>query len=171
MVNRSAIRAGKTKQQYELERYERRERVLTLTRNGLTYREIAEELGISKDTVSRDLEVALREFIRPAAEEIKNLFILRAEWLFRHAAAGLIRTTQPIATDESAAQGWHRQALQAMERGAKLEGVDAPRKLEITEITDDMLLRELARYEAEFAAAEARGELTGPPIEDAELED
>jgi hypothetical protein len=125
---------------------ERREKILIFVRNGLSYREIAPLVGVSFQQVAKDFQAALAEIIRPAAENVRTLMIIRAEWIWERAADVVIDTTNM----DQRLRALDRCSV-ALERLAKLNGVDAPMRTDVV-LTNDMIKAEIAELEAKLAS-------------------
>lgn len=93
---------------------------LKLRSNGLTYREIAELLGVDPSTAYRRVKRALSSVVAEAVEEHRSLELLRLDSL--HAALW----SKALEGNLSAVKG----ILSIMERRSKLLGLDAPQKQE-----------------------------------------
>ena len=105
----------------------RRHMALRLRQQGKSYREIASELGISRATAHKYVTATL-ELLNQKAEgeaaELRRLEFLRLDSLFEvvytKAAKGDLRAVD--------------RCLRVMERRAKLAGLDAPERSEVTDI-------------------------------------
>ena len=129
---------------------ERQQKVLSKVRLGMTYQDIASELGISPATVCRDFQAALRDVITPASDEVMKLHQLRAEWIYLKAA----QIADTTGNEDRCLRALDRCSV-ALERLAKLQGVDAALKVDITHLTLDEVDRLIAEAEAELARSDA----------------
>jgi hypothetical protein len=102
---------------------ERRIRALDLRREGYTYRQIGDSLGVSHVTSYKDVQKAMGELAKvetERAEAIRRIELQRLDGMWRGLWDG--------ATSGDPAS--IRAALGVMERRAKLLGLDAPSKTE-----------------------------------------
>jgi len=99
---------------------ERRRRVVEMASLGMTAQKVADELGCSPQTVERDL-AAIRQRIRPESIAGHDATILNRA--IEMASAQYL--SNPTRNNMAA-------LLAAMERRAKLLGIDAPRRADIT---------------------------------------
>jgi transcriptional regulator with XRE-family HTH domain len=150
-------------------RAERMKRVSQLNLDGWTQQEIAEELGLNRSVISRDLSR------------------LRAEWAVEHKALHnehVERELVVLARDEKDvrrrlaklegsrenhkhAKGWHEVLLKIHERRAKLLGLDAPTKIEQktdATITDRRSTLERLGPEAQRLATELSTAIYAPRL-------
>jgi hypothetical protein len=127
---------------------ERRAKVLIFVRNGLSYRDIAPLVGVSFQQVAKDFQAALAQIVRPAAEEVRTLMIMRAEWVWERAADAVVNTTNM----DQRLRALDRCSV-ALERLAKLEGVDTPARPQGT-LTNEMIKAEIAGLETRLASGE-----------------
>lgn len=109
-----------------LQAVERRLLVLEARKAGYSYQQIADQLGISKGTVCKDLTRVLAEYHARTAEEVERLRALETERLDH-----MLRGIWPRAT--SGHLGAIERALKIMERRAKLLGLDGPIKIAPTD--------------------------------------
>jgi len=104
------------------ETQERRRRALTLRRDGLSYDAIARKMGVSVSVAHAYVHDAIRDIPAPEAEATRTIELERLDRL----QAGLwARATKG---DPKAVGA----VLRVMDRRAKLLGLDAPQKTEIT---------------------------------------
>ena len=99
--------------------------VLELRRKGYTVRQIAAQLGISKSTVQNRLDAAIAELVEPAAREVRLLELERLD-------AWQARLEGKLDDGEDPAKVVPI-ALKVQERRAKLLGLDAPERAEVTQ--------------------------------------
>lgn len=129
----------------------RREQVATLRLQHLTQEQIADRLGVSMATVSRDLQAVRDEWAERrtqryedwVAEEIAKLDAMEKTWL---PAALNGRELNANAV---------RQVLAIMDRRARMLGLDKPQTHEMTVISQDAVDAEIRRLEAELADHDA----------------
>lgn len=137
-----------------LEVEERRAEALELRVAGYSYRAIAERLGCSVSTAHGLVDAALREVPAPGVERLRQVqgeqidLVIRSLW--PHVLKGSARHAEVL--------------IRALERQAKLLGLDAPQERIVEVLTADLLERALKDLEADIARM---GEL--PPWDDAEL--
>lgn len=153
----------------ELARVERRGQVLRLRNAGVTYAKIAEQLGISTDTVARDITKGLREILHEPAEEMLGS---------QRSMLSDIRRANYVAMlggDLKAAS----MILRTMEHEAKLFGLYAPTRVNVDVSDEDFaltaarLMQEMGVTPPEAIAAAleqpVEAEVAGPPTLDAEV--
>lgn len=125
---------------------ERREEAVRLRRNGLTYAQIGDQLGISKQTAFDDINAMLKKF---GAEDVPELRALENERLTAVVAHAMTVLTGDYQIPERApetvkeAADWLRRdnderskaghlLVKTSERIAKLNGLDAPVTAHVT---------------------------------------
>ena len=128
---------------------ERRRTALIAARQGFSYRDIGRQLGISHEQARKDVEAALRETSRPPADAVRKLHVMRTEWVYQKAATIAHNST----SDDRTLRALDR-CLQALERLAKLDGVDAPSRAELTILSLDAIEAEIAQLEAKLGTGE-----------------
>lgn len=122
-----------------IERQAREERAVELRVKGLSYQAIAREMGVSKFAVYKDVERAIDKLNRKLPEDTDKLRRIESERL------DLLQVALwPEAVTGNIKAG--EQVLKLMERRAKLWGLDAPAKQEIT--STDMQIRVILRANA-----------------------
>lgn len=107
----------------------RARRVAELYAEGRSQRDVAEALGISQPTVSRDLKLAVGDDRRAAQEAIGRLREregLRLEQLESKATDALSQ-----ARTERSRIGWFREIVRVLERRSRLLGLDAAERTEL----------------------------------------
>jgi len=105
----------------KLSKEDRRDKVMKMTLAGESTRAIAEVLGVSHSTISRDLKARL-EAISKGSKEVERLRALQGARIHTLMA---VQWSQATEGDET--QGPTRMILQLMERQSKLLGLDAPK--------------------------------------------
>lgn len=121
----------------------RRQRVATMRLAHLSQREIAEQLGVSLGTVNQDLRAIRDEWLERrvsaydewVAEELAKLDRIE-KIFFPKILAGDLGATDRV--------------FSAMDRRARLLGLDKPQEHRHTVITQDMIHAEIERLEAEI---------------------
>ena len=141
--------ARKLSTQRQAELAERRVQVFEAVKMGYSYRQIGERLGISHTQVGRDFDATIKEIVQPPAEAVRKLHVVRAEWMWKKAAQ--IAETSP--NDDRVLRALDR-CNTALERLAKLQGVDAPTRTEVALIPLEAIEAEIAELEAKLAAGE-----------------
>lgn len=111
---------GSSAKQLEIE--ERRRKVLPLYLAHVSQNEIGRQLGVSQQTVSTDVK-AIRKEYRCEREDIFDREVLSLDQMERDCAVEWQRTK---------AAEWLKIRLSCKERRAKLLGLDAPTKQEVT---------------------------------------
>lgn len=117
----------------------RRMEVARLMKNGMTYREIARELGVSLRTVWKDGQKVIERWRKEAVSEIDEHFILD----MRRLDDALVAISANVRAGDFGAVD---RLVKILERRAKMLGYDAPEqhsfnmKNEITEMTDEQLI-------------------------------
>jgi hypothetical protein len=129
---------AKATPQEQLAIAERREKVLNLVKMGHNYRAIARELGVSHGTVGTDFHAAMAESLRPAAENLRDLYRERDELLWQKASHIMVTTTNEDRCLRAIDRG-----IAAMERLARHDGTDAPSQIRVEKVTEDIVDREL----------------------------
>ena len=99
-----------------LESVERQDRALELRKQGITYKHIAAEVGVSIQHAGRMVESALRRVLREPAEAVRKLEAERLDAMFTNAYM------RAVAGDHGSIYA----VLNIMGRRAKLLGLDAP---------------------------------------------
>lgn len=145
-------------------------RALELRRRNLTYRQIADQLGMG--SVSRAYEAvqrSLMDAVVESAEEVRKVELDRLDELGRvawrvlhnrhvHIGRGGDPTKdadgEPVLDDGPTLQAIDR-LLKISERRAKLQGLDAPVQLQV--VTTDQLDQEIALLEQKLAANDSPG--------------
>ena len=104
---------------------ERRAQALELRKRGMSYRQIGQELGVSRNTAHRYVTEELDELraeTRASAEQLRDLELERLDQY-------LARLQPKIEDGDEKAIAT---ALRVQERRAKLTGLDAPQRSEVT---------------------------------------
>lgn len=112
---------------------ERGEQALQLRKEGLTYTEIAEKLGLTPSGVSGAIKAAMDRITREPAEEVLKLELARLDELYKHArlrALGLVRQRQKGVSVMGQLDAIDS-CLKIMQRRARLLGLDSPDKTEL----------------------------------------
>lgn len=116
---------------------ERRHKAIELRKLGLSFQKIADQMGISQSGAHKMVTSALQELNEKAAEgaaEVRRLELERLdEWM--------LRIAQEIKNGR--ALGAIDRGLRIMSRRAKLLGLDAPTKMELSEVSD-VLFQDIA---------------------------
>jgi predicted transcriptional regulator len=138
-----------THSQKSANRAERAARAFALRKAGLSYRDIAEELGVSHQLVYRDVQASIKQFLDEAREHHAQIMAIEAARLddlqrvmWEQAAMGDRRAIETV--------------LKIMERRAKLLGLDTPVATkqvnvtltpdELATMSDDELRRMLEQF-------------------------
>jgi hypothetical protein len=141
---------------------ERDAKALELRKDGLTYTQIAERLGISRSTAHKHVTRGLHRTRQEPADELRRLEAERLNQLWAEAMAVLRRRHvmvqsgkivkgddgQPITDDGPVLQATAT-LLRVMERRARLLGLDAPAKHEV--LTLDAIDAEIRRLEEQLS--------------------
>lgn len=144
-----------------LEGAERDAEACRLKSRGLSYRQIAAQLGLADHSnARRAVERALAETVAEPAAEVRQLMLMEIGYLKQHALAVLERQHvtvnrgeviyhggKPLLDDGPVLQAINTY-LHVLKREADLCGVDAPKRLEV--ITLDAIDAEIARLTAEL---------------------
>jgi len=104
---------------------ERRAQALELRKRGMSYRQIGQELGVSRNTAHKYVTAELDELraeTRASAEQLRDLELERLDQY-------LARLQPKIDDGDEKAIAT---ALRVQERRAKLTGLDAPQRTEVT---------------------------------------
>jgi hypothetical protein len=143
---------------------ERDAKALELRKDGLTYTQIAERLGISRSTAHKHVTRGLHRTRQEPADELRRLEAERLNQLWAEAMAVLRRRHvlvqsgkvvkdddgQPITDDGPLLQATTT-LLRVMERRARLLGLDAPARHEV--LTLDVIDAEIRRLEEQLTQA------------------
>ena len=141
---------------------ERDAKALELRKDGLTYTQIAERLGISRSTAHKHVTRGLHRTRQEPAEELRRLEAERLNQLWAEAMAVLRRRHllvqsgkvvkgddgQPITDDGPVLQATTT-LLRVMERRARLFGLDAPARHEV--LTLDAINAEIRQLEEQLS--------------------
>ena len=123
----------------------RRLKALDLRLAGASYRQIGAQLGVSHTQASKDVKAMLREMATEPAAEVRQQELTRLDKLmlahWPTAIRGDIRATTMV--------------LQIMDRRARLLGLDAPQRIDITGWIRQMAEREGLDPDAAVADANA----------------
>jgi len=131
-------------------RAERAARAFALRKSGMSYRDIALELGVAHSLVHRDVQAAIKQFLDEAREHHTQIMAIEAARLddlqrvmWEQAAMGDRRAVDTV--------------LKIMERRAKLLGLDTPVATkavnvtltpdELSQMSDDELQRLIRQFE------------------------
>jgi Ni,Fe-hydrogenase III large subunit len=107
----------------EVKAYERQKEALSLRLVGLSYDAIAERLGFANRSGSfRAVQAALKKTLQEPADELRTLELERLDSML----------LPLMAQAKKGNQGAVDRVLRIMERRAKLLGLDAPTKQEVT---------------------------------------
>ena len=107
----------------EVKAYERQKEALSLRLVGLSYDAIAERLGFAnRSGAFRAVQAALKKTLQEPADELRTLELERLDSML----------LPMMAQAKKGNQGAVDRVLRIMERRAKLLGLDAPTKQEIT---------------------------------------
>jgi hypothetical protein len=140
-----------TKPEKLIEMADRRYQVLLLARQGKTYEQIGQALNVSRETARTDLDAALKDRVRPVADGVRKIHIMRSEWVWEQAADSVVRANAG-GNEDRKLRALDRCSV-ALERLAKLDGVDAPQRSEVV-LTNDTIKAEIAEIEARLASGE-----------------
>lgn len=118
----------------ELAVQQRRKQSLTLRLSGMTYAEIAENLGVSNYTAWQDVNQALADIPKSEADQLREEEVGRLDRMQRAvwdaALAGDLQAMQTV--------------LKIVDRRAKLLGLDAPQQVELSGDADlDAVVRKI----------------------------
>lgn len=111
----------------DLQRADRRAECMRLRNRGMTYTAIGEKLGISVDTVSRDIQRGLKAILREPAEDM----VATQRSIVRDIRAAMY--PYMLAGDEKAAD----RILKSLDHEAKLFGLYAPERVSINGGNED----------------------------------
>lgn len=126
-----------------LETAERDAEACRLRSRGLSYAQIAAELGISRTQAYEGVQRALREIVSEPAEELRHLELLRLDEMYRAALAvlegrhyvvdkgGVVMMDGVPVEDDGPRLAAIDRLLKIQERRAKLLGLDTPVKQEV----------------------------------------
>ncbi len=121
------------------QREERLTRLLNLRRGGATFRQIQEALGYgSLGHVHRDFELIMKRTVRELPDHVRLLELDRLDTLVR---VYMPMLTSPDTTPEQKIRAGDG-LLRVMDRRAKMLGLDAPQKFDITTYLREFAARE-----------------------------
>lgn len=127
---------GKKSEARQINIEERRQQALDYRKAGYSYRDIGARLDVSHEQVRRDIEAALAALVddtKDSAGQLRQLELERLDMLTK-ALEPMAKVGNPGAVNSF---------LRVMERRAKLLGLDAPVKqdisVDVTKLTDDEL--------------------------------
>jgi len=127
---------GKKSEARQINIEERRQQALDFRKAGYSYRDIGARLEVSHEQARRDVEAALAALVadtKDSAEQLRQLELERLDML--------TKALEPMAAVGN--PGAVNSFLRVMERRAKLLGLDAPVKqdisVDVTKLTDDEL--------------------------------
>lgn len=121
----SRSRVGRGFHKDSPQRADRARKAYEMTLAGRTQDEIAKELGVSHQTINKDLKYWIAQTVMPLAEDAKKMQLDRLELLWRAAY------TKAQSGDVPAMNA----ALKVLERQAKLLGLDIT-KVEFSQVND-----------------------------------
>jgi Homeodomain-like domain len=149
---------------------DREAQALELRRNGASYPQIAERLGISVSTAWAAVNRVLKRTAQEAAGDVRKLELERLDQL-QIAALTVLRRTHPVVqagkvvytgggdgqpavplVDDGPTLAAIRALLDIQQRRARLLGLDAPTKVEAKVLTMDVMDARVQELEAELAA-------------------
>ena len=156
---------------------DREAQALELRRNGASYPQIADRLGISVSTAWEAVHRVLDRTAQEAAGDVRKLELERLDQL-QIAALAVLRRTHPVVQagkivysgsgdaaqpliDDGPTLAAIRTLLDIQQRRARLLGLDAPTKVEAKVLTMDVMDARVQELEAELAALDA----TIPPTD------
>lgn len=124
------------------------EQCFQLKLKGLSIRAIAAKTGIPRSTVQNRLDTAYAELVLPLAEESRLLELERLNGWLAKLEQSMDSGEDPVRVVPV--------ALQVSARRAKLQGLDAPQKLEqtVNDTTPDVRVAALVRAAQEASAAD-----------------
>jgi hypothetical protein len=155
-----APRQRKQPEQTE-ETLEMQARALRMRQAGLTYAQIAREVGYRhKSTAQRAVMRALKSEVAEAADQLRRLEATRLDTMFAAIWPRMLRG-ELLAIDRG---------LRIMERRAVMLGTDAPIRIQQHVISEELILEALEAVEAQAASLEEAG-WSGDNTEDAEVVD
>lgn len=117
-----------------IETAERTKQVMDLRRAGASFDTISAQLGISKSTAHTAVKRGMKQMLKPAADELRQLEADRldalqlANWRDAMGAIDTATGTKPTREERMAAG---RFVLSVMDRRAKLLGLDQPQELRL----------------------------------------
>lgn len=120
--------------QRRIEAVEKQKKALDLRKAGATYGAIAKQLGYANDSgAEHAVKAALKATVQDAADSVRELELERLDAL-------LLNMWSQV---QKGNQGAVDRVLRIMERRAKLLGLDAPTKSQVTieKMTDDELIK------------------------------
>lgn len=108
---------------------EKQRQALELRKAGATYDAIARQLGYAgPSSVKKAIDTALARTLKPVADEYRHIHILRLEGMLL-ALQPAIRAGDPVSI---------RSAIRVLERESRLLGLDAPIRVDIHRIVEDV---------------------------------
>lgn len=167
-----------TQAERQAQRDARRVRVMRMFNSGMTRTAIADRVGVSAGTVTRDIEHMLREYLAVPTEQYVARQLSQIEDLRRAVYANALQGDLDA----------FDRAVRLMDREAKLLGLDAPSRAVVHVSNEDFaataatLMREMGMEPPEDVAATARRRIdpagepaandgVDPVIVDADLEE
>lgn len=135
----------------EIKALERANQCLKLREGGLTFAEIAREVGYANvSTAKRGYDMACRERDRneESIDDVRKLEVARLNGLWRPMYVAALRGDR-LAADR---------CLKIMERRAALLGLDAPIRVQQVTITQEQFIEAIERMEQETRALESQGD-------------
>lgn len=153
------------------ETLDREGRAVELRRNGATYPQIAERLGISVGAAHGAVKRALDRHVAEAAPDVRKLELDRLDHL--HVQALLVLQREHVVVsggkpvldvngrpmrDDGPTLAAIRTILIIQERRARLLGLDAPTKVDVKVLTIDQMDDRIAELEAQLAANDDRAQ-------------
>lgn len=140
------------------EREARRLTALQMRHAGASYRTIAQQLGIDVRTAFNDVQYMLTELAREPAENVRALELERLDRLMIPLFARATRAEDGRLPDYQAID----RILKIMDRRAKLLGLDAPQKIDITSYIREQAIAE--GYDPDEAVRDVEEFLRRNPI-------
>jgi transposase len=153
---------------------DREARALELRRNGASYPQIAERLGISDTGARKIVKRVLTRYAAEAAPEVRKLELERLDQ-YQVAVLAVLRREHHVVQggkivldsqgqavrDDGPTMAAVRTLLDIQQRRARLLGLDAPTKVEAKVFTMDAMQARLEELNAELAGLDGQPQPTG----------
>lgn len=147
-----------TERSYNGELESRRYQALMLRHRGASYRDIARQFNISVSTAFDDVQAMLVELAREPAENVREMELERLDSLMFPLFTRVMSTEHGRLPDYQAID----RILKIMDRRAKLLGLDAPQKIDITSYIREQAIAE--GYDPDEAVRDVEEFLRRNPI-------